>query len=323
MSALLEVRNLSAVFPTRAGDVAAVRDLSYQLGAGASLAIVGESGSGKSVSALSLLGLVPAPGKVVGGEVFFEGRDLLGMSEKQWRKIRGRDIAMVFQDPMTSLNPVLTIGYQLMEALRWHRGAGNREARRQVTETLALVGIPDAERRLDDFPHQFSGGQRQRIMLAMAIACRPSLLIADEPTTALDVTIQAQIVELIAELRHRLDMAVLWITHDLALIASVVDEVAVMYAGTIVEHGPVAAIFGKPRHPYTIGLLRSMPRFDAAREHRLTAIEGMPPDLARLPRGCAFAPRCSRVVERCRAARPALDAPGQSHRVACWRADGE
>jgi len=321
MSALLEVRHLSTVFGTRLGDVEAVKDMSYRLDAGRSLAIVGESGSGKTVSALSLMGLVPPPGKVVGGEILFNGQDLRGMTENARRRIRGRDIAMIFQDPMTSLNPVLTIGDQLAETLVWHKGNSRKQARDRVIEALGEVGIPDAGRRLADYPHQFSGGQRQRIMIAMAIVCRPSLLIADEPTTALDVTIQAQIVSLIEELREKLGMAVIWITHDLGLIAGIVDEMAVMYAGSIIEQGPATEVFNKPRHPYTRGLLLSMPRFDAKRRLRLDSIDGTPPNLSDLPTGCAFAPRCTSCVPQCLIERPALDKSESSHRVACFEAD--
>jgi oligopeptide transport system ATP-binding protein len=321
MSALLEVRHLSTVFGTRLGDVEAVKDMSYRLDAGRSLAIVGESGSGKTVSALSLMGLVPPPGKVVGGEILFNGQDLRGMTENARRRIRGRDIAMIFQDPMTSLNPVLTIGDQLAETLVWHKGNSRKQARDRVIEALGEVGIPDAGRRLADYPHQFSGGQRQRIMIAMAIVCRPSLLIADEPTTALDVTIQAQIVSLIEELREKLGMAVIWITHDLGLIAGIVDEMAVMYAGSIIEQGPATEVFNKPRHPYTRGLLLSMPRFDAKRRLRLDSIDGTPPNLSDLPTGCAFAPRCPSCVPQCLIERPALDKSESSHRVACFEAD--
>jgi oligopeptide transport system ATP-binding protein len=319
MSALLDVRELTTVFRSRGGEVRAVDGVSYEVEAGRSLAIVGESGSGKSVSALSVLRLVPSPGEVVSGKVLFDDRDLLGVSETEIRQTRGRDIAMVFQDPMTSLNPVLSIGTQLTESLRWHEKMPLADAQTRAVEVLELVGIPDARRRLDDYPHQFSGGQRQRIMIAMAIICRPALLIADEPTTALDVTIQAQIVDLIAELQEKLRMAVIWITHDLALIAGVADDVAVMYAGSIVEYGPVGDVFDKPRHPYTIGLLDSMPRFDRDRRERLASIDGAPPDLARLPAGCPFAPRCDRRKTQCTESVPALD--GGRHRTACWMVD--
>ncbi|MEE8079741.1 MAG: ABC transporter ATP-binding protein [Pseudomonadales bacterium] len=321
MIPLLDVRNLSVVFHTRAGDVHAVEDVSYTLGAGESLAIVGESGSGKSVSALSLLGLVPRPGAVADGQLLFKERDLLKLSDKEFQQLRGREIAMVFQDPMTSLNPVLTVGQQLTEAPVWHQVASKREAKNQAVETLRLVGIANAEQRVLDYPHQFSGGQRQRIMIAMAIICRPSLLIADEPTTALDVTIQAQIVDLVKELQRKLGMAVIWITHDLALVAGIVDRVAVMYAGSIVEQGTVDTIFSAPRHPYTKGLLQSMPRFDTAVQRRLKSIKGSPPDLRRLGNGCPFAPRCALVVDQCRMQRPALQSAGTNSSVACWQAD--
>jgi len=320
VSVLLDVRHLSTVFHTRAGDVTAARDISYQLKAGKSLAIVGESGSGKTVSALSVMGLLSSNGEIVNGEILFNGEDLIGLSDKRRQQIRGRDIAMIFQDPMTSMNPVLTVGAQLLETLLWHQKKSRQEATAKVIETLEIVGIPDAARRLADYPHQFSGGQRQRIMIAMAIVCRPSLLIADEPTTALDVTIQAQIVALIEELRERLGMAVIWITHDLGLIAGIVDDVAVMYAGSVVEYGPVGEVFGHPRHPYTQGLMASMPRFDAPRQGQLDSIEGAPPNLADLPAGCAFAPRCGRRVAKCEHERPQLDEGVTGGRVACWEA---
>jgi oligopeptide transport system ATP-binding protein len=321
MKPLLDVRNLSVTFHTRAGDVHAVEDVSYTLDPGESLALVGESGSGKSVSALSLMGLVPPPGKVENGRLFFKERDLLALSDKDFQQLRGREIAMVFQDPMTSLNPVLTIGQQLSEALVWHQPVDKSEAIERAVETLRLVGIPNAAERLLDYPHQFSGGQRQRIMIAMAIICGPSLLIADEPTTALDVTIQAQIVDLVKELQNKLGMAVIWITHDLALVAGIVDRVAVMYAGSIVENGTVDEIFSAARHPYTKGLLQSMPNFDAAVQRRLNSIKGSPPDLRHLVDGCPFAPRCSLVADQCRAERPALESAGARSSVACWQAE--
>jgi oligopeptide transport system ATP-binding protein len=320
MTPLLDVRNLSVIFRTRAGDVHAVEDVSYTLEAGESLAIVGESGSGKSVSALSLLALVPPPGVIKNGELLFNDRDVLDMTDTELQQMRGREIAMVFQDPMTSLNPVLTIEHQLTEALISHEAVSKPDAISRAVETLTLVGIPNPEERLLDYPHQFSGGQRQRIMIAMAIICKPSLLIADEPTTALDVTIQAQIVDLIKELQQDLGMAVIWITHDLALVAGIVNRVAVMYAGSLVEYGPVDKIFGAPRHPYTIGLLQSMPNFDSAVQRRLKSIPGAPPDLKLDMQGCPFAPRCSLVVEQCREQRPTLDATGTGVSVACWKA---
>ena len=320
MTPLLAVRNLSVIFRTRAGDVHAVEDVSYTLEAGESLAIVGESGSGKSVSALSLLGLVPPPGVIENGELLFNDRDVLKMTDAELQQLRGREIAMVFQDPMTSLNPVLNIEHQLTEAAISHEAVSKPVAIRRAVKTLTLVGIPNAEERLLDYPHQFSGGQRQRIMIAMAIICKPSLLIADEPTTALDVTIQAQIVDLIKELQQELGMAVIWITHDLALVAGIVDRVAVMYAGSLVEYGPVDKIFGAPGHPYTSGLLQSMPNFDSTVQRRLKSIKGAPPNLKQVMQGCPFAPRCSLVVEQCRAHRPTLDPMGTGASVACWRA---
>ena len=321
MTPLLDVRQLSVVFHTRAGDVHAVEDVSYTLGPGESLAIVGESGSGKSVSALSLMGLVPAPGVVEHGELLFENSDVRKMTNTELQQLRGRKVGMIFQDPMTSLNPVLTIKQQLTESLRWHEDVSRSDAEVRAVETLVLVGIPNAAERLLDYPHQFSGGQRQRIMIAMAIICRPSLLIADEPTTALDVTIQAQIVDLVKDLQEKLGMAVIWITHDLALVANIVDRIAVMYAGSIVELGPVESIFGTARHPYTRGLLQSMPDIDGAVQPRLQSIRGSPPDLNQKIIGCPFAPRCSLVVEQCRLERPVLDSHDTNTGVACWRAD--
>lgn len=319
MTSLLEVAGLATVFHTGKGDVHAVRRISYRLNPGETLAIVGESGSGKSVSALSLLGLVPAPGEITEGRIVFRNRDLRTLPEKDLQKVRGCDIGMVFQDPMTSLNPVLTIGYQLMETLRWHLDMSETDASARVVETLEIVGIPNAADRLADYPHQFSGGQRQRIMIAMAIVCRPALLIADEPTTALDVTIQAQIVELVKQLQNRLGMAVIWITHDLALVAGIADKVAVMYAGSFVEYGPVDAIFTEPAHPYTKGLLRSMPRFDQPDQERLDSIEGSPPNPGRIAPGCPFTPRCQMAIDQCHTERPALEAGTDKHGVACWR----
>jgi len=321
MKPLLDVQSLSVTFHTRTGDVHAVEDVSYTLEPGESLAIVGESGSGKSVSALSLMGLVPPPGTITNGSLKFNDRDILKMTESELQKLRGREIGMVFQDPMTSLNPVLTIGRQLTESLIWHEDVRKADAIERVLETLRLVGIPNAEERLLDYPHQFSGGQRQRIMIAMAIICRPSLLVADEPTTALDVTIQAQIVDLVKDLQRKLDMSVIWITHDLALVAGIVERVAVMYAGSFVEYGSVNGIFKAARHPYTNGLLQSMPNFDAAVQRRLQSIKGAPPNMKQKIAGCPFAPRCPLVADRCREERPALDSSSAGSSVACWQAD--
>jgi peptide/nickel transport system ATP-binding protein/oligopeptide transport system ATP-binding protein len=320
MTPLLDVRNLSTVFHSPSGDVHAVNNISFSLEAGESLAIVGESGSGKSVSALSIIGLVPSPGKVENGQVEFRDCDIVNLPKRELQRLRGRRIGMVFQDPMTSLNPVLSVGYQLTEALIWHMNLNKTDARKQVVETMHLVGISNAEERLLDYPHQFSGGQRQRIMIAMAIVCRPDLLIADEPTTALDVTIQAQIVDLIKALQEKFGMAVIWITHDLALVAGIVDRVAVMYAGSIVERGTVDAIFSRAAHPYTQCLLRSMPGQESTARGRLYSIEGNPPDLRQLTDSCAFAARCPQSVERCLEKRPSLEPATSTNCVACWQA---
>ncbi len=317
---VLEVRDLVTRFHTERGVVHAVGGISYTVDEGEALAIVGESGSGKTVGVLSLMGLIPdPPGRVEGGEVILNGRDVLRLGSGEWRDVRGREIAMIFQDPMTSLNPVLTVGYQLIEATKRHLGMSTAEARKHAAEQLGLVGIPNAAERLSDHPHQFSGGQRQRVMIAMALSCRPTVLVADEPTTALDVTIQAQIVDLVKDLQRRLGMAIIWITHDLALVAGLVDRVAVMYAGRIVEHAPVRAIYKSPRHPYTLGLLQSMPTVDALHRRRLTAIEGSPPDLRVDPGHCPFAPRCPLAVDRCWTERPPLLGVALDHTAACWR----
>ncbi len=319
MGTLLEVRGLETRFFTQDGVVHAVNGISYSMDEGETLAIVGESGSGKSVSVLSILRLIPQPpGKITGGEVLFEGKDLLKMSNSEIRKVRGNRIAMIFQDPMTSLNPVLTIGFQIMEALELHLGMNKHQARERAAELLQMVGIPDAANRLDDYPHQFSGGMRQRVMIAMGLACNPKLLIADEPTTALDVTIQAQIVELVKRLQKEIGMAVIWITHDLGVVAGLADRVIVMYAGSIVEEAPIKELYGNPRHPYTLGLLGSVPRMDRPRKEKLTPIEGFPPDLLEVPPGCPFAPRCKYRTDRCLQERPTLREVGPKHRIACW-----
>jgi oligopeptide transport system ATP-binding protein len=319
---LLDVRNLTTRFFTSAGAVHAVDGVSFSLAAGEAIGLVGESGCGKSVTALSIMRLVPSPpGRVVAGEVLFDGRDLLKLSDAELRRVRGGEVAMIFQDPMTSLNPVLPIGLQIAESLELHKGVGRAAARRRAGELLDLVGIPSASRRLDDYPHQFSGGMRQRVMIAMAISCEPKLLIADEPTTALDVTIQAQILDLLRRLRSQLGMALILITHDLGVVAGICDRVHVMYAGKIVEAAPVDDAFADPRHPYTLGLLGSIPRIDRPFGAKLTPIEGMPPDLIDDSGGCAFAPRCLYCVERSlREAPPLLPVPGSEvdHRAACW-----
>jgi oligopeptide/dipeptide ABC transporter ATP-binding protein len=323
VGSLLEVRHLQTHFQTRAGVVRAVDGVTWDVREGETVALVGESGCGKSVTALSIMRLVAPPaGRIVGGEVLFKGRDLLRLSEEEMRRVRGREIGMVFQEPMTSLNPVLTIGRQLTEGLEIHLRLGPTEARRRAEELLSMVGIPDPARRLRQYPHQFSGGMRQRMMIAMALACNPSLVLADEPTTALDVTIQAQILELMKDLSRRLGVAMLIITHNLGVVARYADRVNVMYAGKIIERGTAREVYGRPRHPYTLGLLRSVPRLDEPRRARLAPIEGQPPDLSRLPAGCAFAPRCGFCVERCRREVPPLMPvePG-GHVSACWEAE--
>jgi oligopeptide/dipeptide ABC transporter ATP-binding protein len=318
---LLDVRHLSTQFATRGGVVRAVDDVSWDVREGETVALVGESGCGKSVSALSVMRLVSPPaGRIVGGEIWFKGRDLLRLSEEEMRRVRGREIAMVFQEPMTSLNPVLSVGRQLTEGVEIHLGADAPHSRARAEELLQMVGIPDPARRLRQYPHQFSGGMRQRMMIAMALACQPSLVLADEPTTALDVTIQAQILELMKSLSRRLGVAMLIITHNLGVVARYADRVNVMYAGRIVEQGSARELYAHPRHPYTLGLLRSVPRLDSPRRARLDPIEGQPPDLSRLPPGCAFAPRCAFRVERCLVERPVLRPAGDDgHVSACWQ----
>jgi oligopeptide/dipeptide ABC transporter ATP-binding protein len=302
MSHLLEVKDLQTHFPVRAGLVRAVDGVSFYINRGELLGLVGESGCGKSMTALSVMRLIAPPGKIVGGEINFNGEDLLAASEDRMREIRGDDIAMIFQDPMTSLNPVYTVGEQIAEAIRLHRKLSRKDARRATIEAMKEVSIPDPARRVDDYPHQLSGGMRQRVMIAMALACDPMLLIADEPTTALDVTIQAQILELLNELRQTRDLAVLLITHDLGVVAEVADRVAVMYTGRIVEASPVEELFARPKMPYTEGLLRSVPKLTAdevGRAKRLETIEGVVPSPTALPTGCHFAPRCSHRMPRC------------------------
>jgi oligopeptide/dipeptide ABC transporter ATP-binding protein len=320
MATLLEVRNLRTTFMTAAGLVRAVDGVSWDVAEGETVALVGESGCGKSVSALSIMRLVAEPaGRIEGGEILYKGRDLLKLSEAEMRHVRGREIAMVFQEPMTSLNPVLTIGRQLTEGLEIHMSMAPAQARARAVELLGMVGIPDPERRLAQYPHHFSGGMRQRMMIAMALACSPSLILADEPTTALDVTIQAQILELMRDLAHRLGVAMLIITHNLGVVARYADRVNVMYAGRIIEQAAAREIYANPRHPYTLGLLRSVPRLDEPRRARLDPIQGQPPDLTRLPPGCAFAPRCAYRIERCGEAPPLVDV-GPGHTSACWEA---
>ena len=316
---LLEVQNLETHFKTQDGVVKAVNNVSFHVDRGETLGIVGESGSGKSVTSLSIMRLIPnPPGIIAGGKILFDGENLLDLSEPEMRDIRGNRISMIFQDPMTSLNPVLTIGRQITESLELHMKMTSREASNRAVELLGMVGIPSAARRLDDYPHQFSGGMRQRVMIAMGLSCSPELLIADEPTTALDVTIQAQILELIKRLQREIGMAVIIITHDLGVVAGMADRVVVMYAGRMVEEGPTQEIFENPRMPYTIGLLRSIPRLDEGSDRRLTPIRGLPPDLISLPDICAFSPRCDYFVAgKCDAQVPPLRNVAPDHRAAC------
>ncbi len=318
---VLQVRNLTTRFKTERGVVTAVDDVCFDVHAGETLAIVGESGSGKSVTAMSILRLIPTPpGRIEQGEILFDGQDLLQLDDAQMRKIRGNRIAMIFQDSMASLNPSLTIGKQIAEPIQLHRGASWDEAYDQARDLLSMVQIPDAQSRLSAYPHQFSGGMRQRAMIAMALACEPRLIIADEPTTALDVTVQAQILDLLKDLTHKARTAMILITHDMGVVARYADRVAVMYGGRIIEQGPVREIFQRPQHPYTQGLLASIPRIDSDPDAPLPAIEGMPPDLSALPPGCAFAPRCPKAGHRCESSRPALTATSADHAKACFLA---
>ncbi len=322
MAHLLEIDNLQTQFFTQQGTVQAVDGISYNVDEGETVAVVGESGCGKSVSALSILRLIPdPPGKIVGGAIRFMGKNLLDMTDQEIRDIRGRDIGMVFQEPMTSLNPVLTVSRQLTETLMHHLGSSSDEAMDRARELLRLVGIGDADRRLAQYPHHLSGGMRQRVMIAMALACEPKLIIADEPTTALDVTIQAQILELMRELTKRMGVALIVITHNLGVVARYADRVNVMYAGKVIESGSAMDIYHRPRHPYTLGLLRSVPRLDQPRGTRLIPIEGQPPDLTRLDGGCAFRPRCTFATEQCAASIPGLKTVEDGHIAACFNQD--
>ena len=318
--ALLEVRNLRTSFFTPQGEARAVDGVSFSVEAGRTLGLVGESGCGKTMTALSILRLTPPAARIVGGSMVFDGRDLCTLSEAEMRAIRGNSIAMIFQEPMSSLNPVFTVGSQIAEAVRLHQGLGRQAAREKAIEMLRLVEIPEAERRVDEYPHQLSGGMRQRVMIAMALSCHPRVLIADEPTTALDVTIQAQILDLLAGLQQRLGMAMILVTHDLGIVAERAHHVAIMYAGRIVEYAPVEAIFARPLHPYTRGLLRSIPRVGVEKMRRLEAIPGVVPDLLRLPSGCHFRDRCGRAISRCTAIDPDLDELLPGHWGACVRA---
>ncbi len=316
---LLDVQGLETTFKTNEGIVHAVNGVSFGLKEGETLGVVGESGCGKSVTMLSVLGLIPSPpGKIVAGSAKFFNQDLLKMSRDEMRAIRGAQISMVFQDPMTSLNPVLTVGRQLTEPLMLHLGMTRGQAQDRAAELLEMVGIPKAKDRLSDYPHQFSGGMRQRVMIAMALSCSPQLLIADEPTTALDVTIQAQITDLVKRLRSELGMAIIWITHDLGIVAGLAQRVLVMYGGFIIEEASVQELYANPSHPYTIGLIGSLPRVDRGENKKLYSIEGVPPLLLEKPKHCPFAPRCKWVMERCWNENPTLETVAPEHRVACW-----
>jgi len=319
MATLLEVKNLKTVFHTQDGIVHAVNGISYKLDEGETLGIVGESGCGKSVGVMSLMRLIPPPpGKIEADRVLFEGRDLMTLSDKEMRLIRGHKIAMIFQDPMTSLNPVLTIGRQMTEAMELHLGLSPAAARQRAIGLLEMVSIPSARKRIDDYPHQFSGGMRQRVMIAMGLSCNPGILIADEPTTALDVTIQAQIIDLVKKLRDELGMSIIWISHDLGVVAGLADRVIVMYAGFIIEEAPAEELFNNPLHPYTLGLFNSLPRLDDERGRRLSSIKGQPPNLITLPKGCLFYARCKYRLEKCKDERPPETFATPGHRLACW-----
>jgi oligopeptide transport system ATP-binding protein len=316
---LLEVHDLRTRFHTPEGTIYAVNGIAFELNEGETLAVVGESGCGKSVSVMSLLGLIPIPpGEISSGSALYRGQDLLKMPDSELERVRGKEIAMVFQDPMTALNPVLTIGRQMTEVLTRHMGMSHDKAAKRAIELLDLVGIPSASDRLGDYPHQFSGGMRQRVMIATALSCMPSVLIADEPTTALDVTIQAQIVELVIRLREQAGLAMIWITHDLGVVAGLADRVNVMYAGLILEEAMVDDLYDHPRHPYTLALIAALPRADRRRDRRLKSIPGAPPNLLVKPHGCPFAPRCEFAIERCRAEMPELESVAPRHRIACW-----
>jgi len=322
MIPLLEVRNLKTYLSTSQGVVKAVDGVSYDVRVGETVALVGESGCGKTMSALSIMRLVPKPqGSIVDGEIRFQGRDLLTLDEEEMRRIRGQEIAMIFQEPMTSLNPVLTIGRQITETFEAHDSVSKDEAKKRALELLQLVGIPDPQRRFSDYPHLLSGGMRQRVMIAIALSCNPKLILADEPTTALDVTIQAQILELMRDLSAKFGVAMMIITHNLGVVARYADRVHVMYAGKVIESADAREIYQNPRHPYTLGLLRSVPRLDQPRKAKLDPIKGQPPDLWNLPGGCSFQPRCKFSVERCAQEVPPLREIGSGHQSACWVAE--
>ena len=322
MATLLEIEGLKTQFFTSAGTVKAVDGVSYTVEQGETVAVVGESGCGKSVTALSILRLIPwPPGRIVDGHIRFDNKDLLSLDEESMREIRGRDIGMIFQEPMTSLNPVLNIGLQLTETLVTHMEITQEAAQRRAVELLEMVGISEPNRRLKQYPHHLSGGMRQRVMIAMALSCEPKLIIADEPTTALDVTIQAQILELMKDLTRKLNVAMIIITHNLGVVARYADRVNVMYAGKIIESGSANDIYHDPKHPYTLALLKSIPRMDQARQAKLDPVEGQPPDLTKLDDGCAFRPRCRYAIDRCNADFPLLEQVGEGHFSACWEKD--
>lgn len=320
---LLDVKELYTSFYTHLGEVQAIRGVSFHLDKGEALGIVGESGSGKSVTSLSVMKLLQHPGKVKSGQIMFKGEDLVPKSNKEMMSIRGDQIAMIFQDPMTSLNPVYTIGNQIMEAVIKHQGLSKTDARAKAIEMLTLVGIPSPDQRVDNFPHEFSGGMRQRAMIAIALSCQPDLLIADEPTTALDVTIQAQILELLKELKDKVNTAIILITHDLGVVADVCSRIVVMYGGLIMEEGSAEDVFYNPTHPYTMGLIKSIPRLDLNEKHRLIPIPGTPPDLLNPPTGCPFATRCPYAMQVCVKEAPKFYATNEGHRAACWLLDPE
>lgn len=318
---LLEVKDLKTSFYIHLGEVQAVRGVSFSVNKGEAIGIVGESGSGKSVTSMSIMRLLQFPGKIKDGEIIFKDKDIVKKSNREMMAIRGNEIAMIFQDPMTSLNPVFTIGDQIMEVIRRHQGLRKREAKKKAIEMLKLVGIPSPERRIDNYPHEFSGGMRQRAMIAIALSCQPDLLIADEPTTALDVTIQAQILELMKELKDKINTSIILITHDLGVVADVCSRIVVMYGGLIMEEGTTEEIFYNPKHPYTMGLLKSIPRLDLNQKQRLIPIEGTPPDLIKPPKGCPFASRCSYAMKICMEHCPPYFEASEGHRSMCWLLD--
>ena len=315
---LLNVDELEVSFFTHAGEVKAVRKVSYDLKYGEAMGIVGESGSGKSVSSYALMGIIPEPGKIISGNINFEDKNITSLSESEMLKLRGKDVGMVFQDPMTSLNPVFTVGSQIDESLKKHTNLDKKQRKERIIELFELVGINQPEKRLTQYPHEFSGGMRQRVVIAMALACNPKLLIADEPTTALDVTIQAQIIELLKELKEKISMSIIFITHDLGVISEICDKVAVMYAGNIIERGSIDDIFYNPKHPYTLGLLKSIPKINNDDHERLIPIEGNPVDLINPPKGCAFAPRCEYCMNICMEKIPPVYHVEDGHEASCW-----